>query len=58
MTMSELAIAWEEYYDNHNGIITEELINDFANINATSYEEYMAIWELLVDAYREELYND
>jgi hypothetical protein len=55
MTMNELAIAWEEYYNEHDGIITEELINDFANINATSYEEYMTIWELLTDAYREEV---
>lgn len=48
MTMEELVIAWENWLSNHD-MIDEESINDFCNIHATSYEEYMAIYELLAD---------
>jgi len=47
MTMEELAIAWAAWFDMYGA--TEESINNFCNIYATSYEEYMAIYELLAD---------
>ena len=45
MTIEELnekLVEWIDAYD-----ISEESMNDFANIYATSYEEYNAIWEIL-----------
>ena len=48
MTMKELAIAWENWLSDHDSIDKENII-DFCSIHATSYEEYMAIYELLVD---------
>lgn len=48
MTMEELTIAWENWLSYHDSI-DEESINNFCNIHATSYEEYMTIYELLVD---------
>ena len=47
MTMNEIAIAWEEWLENHE--CTPESVNDFGNIYATSYEEYMALYEFLTD---------
>lgn len=50
MTREEFAAAWEEYSDKYGLIAwTAEGINDFCNIYATSYEEYMAMWEELTD---------
>lgn len=47
MTMEELGNKLMEWTDQHGW--GAESLNDFANINATSYEEYNAIWELLYD---------
>lgn len=51
MTMSEVAILWEEWLEDHE--YTSESVIDFCNIYATSYEEYMALYELLTDALEE-----
>lgn len=51
MTMNEVAILWEEWLEDHE--YTSESVNDFCNIYATSYEEYMALYELLADALEE-----
>lgn len=40
--LNEHLIAWIDAYG-----MNEEALNDFANVYATSYEEYMAIWEIL-----------
>lgn len=48
MRMNELATLWADWTESHD--ITEESINDFCNYYATSYEEYMAIYELLMDS--------
>lgn len=45
MTMNELAEKLIEWTDAYGW--GEESLNDFVNINATSYEEYNAIWEIL-----------
>lgn len=45
MTMNELAEKLIEWTDAYGW--GEESLNDFANVNATSYEEYNAIWEIL-----------
>jgi pantothenate kinase-related protein Tda10 len=45
MTRNELnehLIAWID----SNGM-SDDSFNNFANVYATSYEEYMAIWEIL-----------
>lgn len=47
MTIEELGNKLVEWTDQHGWGV--ESLNDFANINATSYEEYNAIWELLYD---------
>lgn len=47
MTIEELGNKLVEWTDQHGW--GAESLNDFANINATSYEEYNAIWELLYD---------
>ena len=45
MTMSELADRWEKWTDHYGW--SDESLNDFANVYATSYEEYNAIWAML-----------
>ena len=47
MTIKDLAIVWAEWYEQHGA--TQESINDFCNTYASSYEEYMAMWELLAE---------
>ena len=47
MKMSEVAILWDEWLENHE--CTPESVNDFCKIYATSYEEYMALYEILTD---------
>lgn len=47
MTMSDLAIAWAEWYEQYGA--SGESINNFCNMYATSYEEYNALWELLAE---------
>lgn len=47
MTMEELGNKLVEWTDQYGW--SKESLNNFANINATSYEEYNAIWELLQD---------
>ena len=47
MKMSEVAILWDEWLENHE--CTPESVYDFCNIYATSYEEYMALYEILTD---------
>lgn len=51
MTMEELATAWENWLDNNP--LDEESINNFCNIYATNYEEYMTIYELLMSMLQE-----
>ena len=38
------------YFNNEDRDFTEENINNFCNIYATNYEEYMYIYELLMDS--------
>lgn len=47
MTMSEIAILWEEWLEDHD--YTPESANDFCNTYATSYEENTALYELLTE---------
>lgn len=47
MTMEELGNKLVEWTDQYGW--DKESLNNFVNINATSYEEYNAIWELLQD---------
>lgn len=47
MTMEELGNKLVEWTDQYGW--GKESLNNFANINATNYEEYNAIWELLQD---------
>ena len=47
MTMKELAERLDSWTDSHGWDM--ESLNDFVNINATSYEEYNTIWEILND---------
>lgn len=50
MTREEFATRWANYEDIHGLTAwTEEGIREFCNANATSYEEYMAVYEELVD---------
>lgn len=50
MTREEFATRWANY-EEQCGLVawTLEGINYFCNINATNYEEYMAIYEILMD---------
>lgn len=52
MTMTELRINWANWVETHD--INLDSINDFCNIYATSYEEYMSLWELLTDNLEED----
>lgn len=45
MTMNELTDRLNEWTDHYGW--GDESLNDFANIYATSYGEYNAIWEIL-----------
>ena len=40
---------WVRYYGQ-----SKESLNDFANFNATSYEEYNAIWEIIDEMFKED----
>lgn len=40
-----------EYVMEHG--VTKESVNDACNIYADSYEEYMTLWEYLVDAFND-----
>lgn len=51
MTMNELRNKLSRWIDNYGA--TKESLNDFANMNATSYEEYMAISEMLDNMFGE-----
>ena len=50
MTKAELAKNIVIYFNDEGHDFTEENINNFCNIYATSYEEYMYIYELLMDS--------
>ena len=50
MTMEELVKNITIYFNDEDHDFTEENINNFCNIYATSYEEYMYIYELLMDS--------
>lgn len=50
MTMEELVKNIAIYFNDEDHDFTEENINNFCNIYATSYEEYMYIYELLMDS--------
>lgn len=45
MTTNEFAVKLNEWTDRYGW--DDESLNDFVNINATSYEEYNVIWEIL-----------
>ena len=45
MTISEFADRLAEWTDHYGW--SDESLNDFANVYATSYEEYNAIWAML-----------
>lgn len=45
MTMNELAEKLSAWTDTYGW--DDKSLNDFANVHATSYEEYNAIWEIL-----------
>ena len=45
MTMNTLAEKLSVWLDRYGW--DDESLNNFANIHATSYEEYNAIWEIL-----------
>ena len=48
MTIEELTNNIVIYFIDEDHDFTEENINNFCNIYATSYEEYMYIYELLM----------
>ena len=50
MTKAELAKNIVIYFNDEDHDFTEENINNFCNIYATSYEKYMYIYELLMDS--------
>ena len=52
MAMNEVAYLWNEWLENHE--YTSESVIDFCNIYATSYEEYVALYELLADGLSKE----
>lgn len=45
MTIAKLVEKLTDWTDNFGW--TDDVLNDFVNINASSYEEYMAIWEIV-----------
>lgn len=45
MTLKELAKKWVKWSSEHG--TSKDSINDFCNIYAASYEEYMILWKLL-----------
>ena len=47
-----LTIIWENWLSRHDSI-DEESINDFCNIHANSYEEYMTLYEFLMNLFKE-----
>lgn len=49
MTMEELKDRWMNWMAMEDRVMTMEDVNNFCNQYATSYEEYMAIWEILED---------
>ena len=50
MTMNALAEKLSAWLDRYGW--DDESLNNFANIHATSYEEYNAIWEILEELKR------
>lgn len=52
MNLNELNNKVAEWYESLNGCEpTTEDINDFCNMNATSYEEYMTLWHIMSDSF-------
>lgn len=51
MTMEELEDRWMNYMVALDKVISKEDVNDFCNRYATSYEEYMTIYEMLIDLF-------
>lgn len=49
MTMEELKDRWMNWMAKEDRAMTLEDVNDFCNKYATSYEEYMAIQNILED---------
>ena len=52
MSMNDIAILWDEWTGRYGA--SKESVKDFCNHYAASYEEYMALYELLSDAIEEE----
>lgn len=53
MTMEELEDRWLNYMVALDKVISKEDVNVFCNRYATSYEEYMAIYEMLIDLFED-----
>lgn len=47
--LNERLIEWIEFYG-----ISEESLNDFANVYSTSYEEYNAMWAIIDEIFKED----
>lgn len=52
MSMNDVAILWDEWTGRYGA--SKESVKDFCNHYATSYEECMALYELLSDVIEEE----
>lgn len=52
MNMNEFANKLSEWIDLHGQ--SKESLNDFVNFNATSYEEYNAMWAIIDDMFKED----
>jgi hypothetical protein len=52
--MEDFRTKWAEFYDAYYDTMEYgDIVNNFCNINATSYEEYMTMWEILMDGEEE-----
>lgn len=52
MKMDEFVNKLSEWIDLHGQ--SKESLNDFVNFNATSYEEYNAMWAIIDDMFKED----
>ena len=52
MTVEEFRSTFYEYYvkcEENGEDDYKEIVNNFCNLYATSFEEYTAMWEILMD---------
>lgn len=52
MTMDEFVNKLNEWIDHYGQ--SKESLNDFVNFNATSYEEYNAMWAIIDEIFKED----